>query len=84
MESDAFQDTYSPPIALYVDLGDGTYEPGDHLDFTNASISVLRENGKITPVDNSAVTFDPDSTYAVPNLGFQVITAEYEEAEPEK
>ena len=84
MESDAFQDTYSPPIELYVDFGDSNYEPGDHLDFTNASISVLRANGKITPVDNSDVTFDPDTTYAVPNIGLQVITAEYEEAEPEK
>lgn len=84
MENENFMNTYSPPIELIVEMGNKTYNIGDTIDYANAEVSVLRANGKITPVENSDVSWLPSSSYTIPSIGRQMITASYEETEPEK
>lgn len=84
MESENFMNTYSPPVQLIVNIGDKTYNIGDTLDYANAEVSVLRANGKITPVENSDITWLPSAEYTIPSIGLQMITASYEENEPEE
>lgn len=83
MASENFLATYSPPVELIVDMGNKTYNIGDTIDYANASVSVRRTNGKITPVENSDVSWLPSASYTIPSIGTQMITASYEEDEPE-
>lgn len=81
-EEGEYIEPYSPPVELYIDFGDTVYDVGDQIDFNDATASVLRENGKISPVGISEITFNPDDTYDLPKMGYQMITAIYtEEAE---
>lgn len=81
MATENFLNVYSPPVELYIDFGDTVYDVGDQIDFNDATASVLRANGKISPVGISEITFTPDNTYALPKMGYQMVTAEYEEEE---
>lgn len=83
MESENFLNVYSPPVELLIDFGNTVYEVGDTIDYNDATATIKRANGKISPVGISEISFTPDSTYALPKMGFQMITAEYEENEPE-
>lgn len=83
MASDNFMNTYSPPVSLLIDMHGASYEIGDNVDFSEATASVVRANGKITPVDISQVSFNPDEDYDLPKMGYQMFTATYEEAEEE-
>lgn len=83
MASDNFMNTYSPPVALILDMHDAEFDVGGNIDFSGASASVRRANGKITPVAISQVTFNPDDTYDLPKMGRQMITATYSETEEE-
>jgi hypothetical protein len=82
MESENFMNTYSPPVSLMIDVS-AEYDIGDTIDPSDFSASVLRANGKITPVDISLVSFDPDENYELPKMGRQMLTATYEETPEE-
>lgn len=82
MESENFMNTYSPPVSLMIDVS-AEYDIGDNIDPSDFSASVLRANGKITPVDISLVSFDPDENYELPKMGRQMLTATYEETPEE-
>lgn len=83
MASDEFMNTYSPPVSLLVDMNGASYDIGDNVDFSGVTASVIRANGKITPVDISQVSFNPDDEYDLPKMGRQMFTATYEETEEE-
>ena len=79
MESEGF--VYDAPVELVVDFGNNTFEVGDQIDYSKASISVVRASGRVTQLNNTDVSWLPASTYTMPHFGTQLITATYEEEE---